>query len=121
VDTVEKELELRGPVRKNRWRTKEERRAIVEETMLPGASVARVARRHEVNANQVFGWRKLYREGRLETARFLPVKLANQDVLVKKDDAPGSGAIEIQLSKGTLRIFGSADVTTLRAAIECLI
>jgi transposase len=32
----------------------------------PGASVAVVARRHDVNANQVFHWRKLYREGRLD-------------------------------------------------------
>jgi hypothetical protein len=32
----------------------------VEETLVPGASVSRVARRHDVNANQVFHWRKLY-------------------------------------------------------------
>ena len=31
-----------------------ERRAIVEETLLPRASASRVARRHDVNANQVF-------------------------------------------------------------------
>ena len=34
-----------------------------------GASVARVARRHGVNANQVFYWRKQYREGRLGSVR----------------------------------------------------
>jgi Transposase len=32
---------------------------MVEETLLPEASVSRVARRHDVNANQVFYWRKL--------------------------------------------------------------
>jgi transposase-like protein len=37
-----------------------EKRRIVEETLMAGASVARVARRHGVNANQVFGWRRLY-------------------------------------------------------------
>ena len=37
----------------------------MEETLLPGISVSRVARRHDVNANQLFYWRKLYREGRL--------------------------------------------------------
>jgi len=50
----------------------------VEETLVPGASVARVARRHEVNANQVFYWRKLYREGRLGiriATPILPVKV----------------------------------------------
>ena len=38
---------------------------IVEETFVSGASVAAVARRHNANANQVFEWRKLYRQGRL--------------------------------------------------------
>ena len=48
-----------------RRRSVEEKRRIVEETLEAGASVARVARRHAVNANQVFYWRKKYREGRL--------------------------------------------------------
>jgi transposase len=47
---------------KRRMRSKAERRRIVEETLEPGASVARA---HGVNANQVFKWRTLYREGRL--------------------------------------------------------
>ena len=41
----------------------------MEETLAAGASVSRVARRHDVNANQVFHWRKLYREGRLGEQR----------------------------------------------------
>ena len=51
---------------KKHFRSKQERRAIVEETFRPGASVSAVARAHDVNANQFFGWRKLYKEGRLE-------------------------------------------------------
>jgi transposase len=38
---------------------------IVEETFVPGTSVAIVARRNDVNTNQVFGWRKQYRQGTL--------------------------------------------------------
>ena len=38
---------------------------MVQETFEPGASVARVAQRHAINANQLFLWRKLYREGLL--------------------------------------------------------
>jgi transposase len=55
-----------------RFRTKQERRQIVEETLQPGASVSVVARAHDVNANQVFHWRKQYGEGgstRLEIGR----------------------------------------------------
>ena len=46
-----------------------EKRRIVEETLAPGASVARVARAHGVNANQVFGWRRLYLAGLGEAQR----------------------------------------------------
>jgi transposase len=65
------------PSGKRRYRPKEERRQIVEETLQPGASVAVIARPHGVNANQVFHWRKLYREGRLDApppAQLLPVR-----------------------------------------------
>ena len=50
---------------KRSYRSAEERRRIVEETLAPGASVAKVARAHGVNANQVFAWRKLHRDGKL--------------------------------------------------------
>jgi len=50
---------------KRRRRSVQERRQIVEETLARGASVARVARAHGVNANQVFYWRTLYRRGLL--------------------------------------------------------
>jgi transposase len=42
--------------------------------------VALVARRYEVNANQVFAWRRVYRKGRLETvasAALLPVTISD--------------------------------------------
>src|SRR3982751_5015593 len=59
----------------------EKKRRIVEETLLPNASVARVARAHGVNANQVFFWRKLYQQGLLGPARpkaeLLPVQVAD--------------------------------------------
>jgi transposase len=112
---------------KKRRRTIQERRTIVEETLLPGASVSRVARRHDVNANQVFHWRRLYREGQLGSrtdTRLVPVKVANDrsEEAVKGDDfLPRSGTLEIKLAKGTLRIFGAVDVMALRAAIECLV
>ena len=45
-----------------------EKRRIVEQTLEPGASVAKVARAHGVNANQVFHWRRQYRQGPLGEA-----------------------------------------------------
>jgi transposase-like protein len=37
----------------------------VSRDLEPGVSVARVAQRHAINANQLLLWRKLYREGLL--------------------------------------------------------
>src|SRR5213595_2822142 len=54
-----------GAKPKRQYRPIEEKRRIVEATLAEGASVALVARAHGVNANQVFGWRKLYLAGRL--------------------------------------------------------
>jgi transposase len=99
----------------------------VEETLLPGASVSRVARRHDVNANQVFHWRKLYREGQLGSdaaAQLLPVKVANDrsnEAVPEENVLARSGTLEIKLSKGTLRIAGTVDMAALRVAIECLV
>src|SRR6266481_2132978 len=127
VDTSDQTLQVKIQGTKKRRRTVRERREIVEETLLPGASVSRVARRHDVNANQVFYWRKLYREGQLGSrtdAQLVPVKVANDRSVeaVKEDDfLPRSGTLEIKLLKGTLRVAGNVDVVVLRTAIECLI
>lgn len=47
------------------FRSRALKRQIVEETLEPGASVSRVARKYGVNANQVFSWRRLYQQGGL--------------------------------------------------------
>ena len=39
-----------------------EKLAIVRESLAPGASAARVARRHEVSPNVLYYWRKVYRD-----------------------------------------------------------
>src|SRR5438876_11584948 len=57
-----------GTLPKRQYRPIEEKRRIVEETLVEGASVARVALSHGVNGNQVFGWRKLYLAGQLSSA-----------------------------------------------------
>jgi transposase-like protein len=54
---------------------------IVEATLAPGASVARVSREFAVNANQDFAWRRAYKQGLLEGrgssgVAQLPVRIA---------------------------------------------
>ena len=126
VDTLSQSAAEGASKKKQRRRTIKERRDIVEETLVAGASVARVARRHEVNANQVFYWRKLYREGRLGITMatpLLPVKVKTERPTKRlPENGPllPSGTMEITFSRGTLRIAGSVDVLALRTVLECL-
>jgi transposase len=127
VDTSEQmTVEAASQVKKRQKRSVEEKRRIVEETLAAGASVARVARRHAVNANQVFYWRKKYREGRLGKGPFsklLPVTLSLSESTCGKPASWSSavGSLEIKLGKGTIRIAGNVDVVMLRTAIESLL
>lgn len=59
---------LTEPERRRR-RSVQEKLAIVQETLEPGATVSAVARRHGVNPNQVFAWRKQYQEGSLAAVK----------------------------------------------------
>jgi transposase len=129
VDTSEQVAIETTRQAKRRRRSVEEKWRIVEETLEAGASVARVARRHAVNANQVFYWRKKYREGRLgksQSSKLLPVTLS--DTSGSKSGQAGCasspfavGSMEIKLAKGTLRTAGIVDVVVLRTVIECLL
>jgi transposase len=49
----------------HRTYAQEFKQQVIRETLEPGMSVSIVARRHDINANVVFGWRKQYREGKL--------------------------------------------------------
>lgn len=113
-------------IAKRRHRSKLERRRIVEESLEPGASVAVIARAHGVNANQVFHWRKLYREGRLEATdlrtagtELMPVRIIEGSGEARPAHLY-SGAIQIELGRARLRIEGSVDPDTLRSILQQL-
>ena len=108
-----------------------ENRRMVEETLAPGASVARVARAHGVNANQVFGWRKLYLAGKLgeqkPEMKLLPVRV-RESLATPAAVEPGwadvakpqPSTIHIELKHVQIRIEGSADPALVRVLLECL-
>ena len=75
-----------GPERRRRW-TSAEKLRIVEESLAPAASVAEVARRHDVHLNLLHSWRRQVRTGKLGGAcgsemvpaggsRFVPIAVA---------------------------------------------
>jgi transposase len=118
----------RKPVR--RMRSVAEKTRIVEETFEAGVSVAEVARRHGVNANLLFSWRRQYTQGVLaprtrpaKAAKLLPVKV----IEAAPDPAPTPalpGTIEIEWPD-KVRVCVTGGVTTaqlstvLRALGQC--
>jgi transposase len=128
-----------GRKKAHTFRGVEEKRRIVEETLRAGVSISAVARSHGINANQVFQWRKLYRDGLLDVTanangmRWLPVavpedtgrKLAARSA-TSHSEAPSSavlcsGTIELTFDWGGLRIAGAVDRETLRTVLGCLL
>lgn len=92
-------------------------------------SVARVARAHGVNANQVFHWRRLYHQGLLDDDPgrdlLLPVRIRDAgDPAAPPATRPrraATGAIHLKLDRGQLRLEGSVDPVALRVVLECLL
>ncbi len=94
---------------------------IIAETLEPGSSVSLVARRHDINANQLFAWRRLYQEGSLGGGgAMLPVRVREPF----EESRPGStgpmGSMEIAIAEKRITTQGVVSVAMLRAAIEAL-
>jgi transposase len=102
-----------APGRRRRSWSLDEKRRIVDESLEDGASLAEVARRHDLNANQLFTWRRQFgveAAGPKNLAPILPVTIALETA--SEDSDPGSsGQIEIVLADGD-RILVWSDVET---------
>ena len=99
--------------RKRRAWTQDEKRRIVDESFADGASIAEVARRHDLNANQVFTWRRQIGGEPVapkELTPILPVTIVAEPAAEESDPA-SSGQMEIVLAEGD-RIIVWADVET---------
>ena len=116
---------------RRRYRTPQEKRQIVEQTLSSGMSVASVAREHGVNANQVFYWRKLYRAGQLgsggaeQQVRLLPVSVSDEQPAETEPEeatSPAPGVtINIEFPGRTLvSVEGAVDADIVRAVVESL-
>ena len=108
------------------------KRSIVEQSLAAGASVAVLARENGLNANQIFAWRKLYREGRLDvmehqSGTLLPVTVASppdEDAIAptsRPAPAPHGSVIRLELSAGHLVIEGRPDAATLQLLLTRLL
>jgi transposase len=108
------------------------KRALVAQTQAPGASVARIAREHGINANQLFKWRRQLLLGAGPRAPAEPSVSLVPVTLVAEEPGTTTGAgaaavgaapegrMEVVLAGGTVRIHGAADVATLQAVLASL-
>jgi transposase len=123
----------KGMSRKRRLWLTDEKRGIVAETRKAGASVSLIARRHDVNANMIFTWRREFdkqeRDRGAENASFVPAHVSAVGKLgarrsspaVPDPDANGEacarpvGRMEIVLAGGD-RVIADKDVSPVALA-----
>ena len=121
---------ITGPERRREW-PDAQKIAIVAEALEPGANVSEVARRHDMNPQQLFGWRKRWRAEAeaLIGARRMPSVPAFAAVAIEATSpvSPASvagaaqpGTIEISIGAATVRIRGAADAKTLAVVLKAL-
>ena len=114
-----------GRRRKRSW-PEALKREIVEATFVPGSSVSIVARQYDVNANQLFSWRRRYREkSRLLAAppppQLIPVTITAEPAAVAAQPSSLAEKIEIDIAgKYRVRIGGIVDGDALRRVLDVL-
>ena len=101
------------------------KREMVAETLTPGASVSIVARRHDVNSNQLFRWRRqLLPKAVVESGAMVPVAIAPDGGGLDRGRprrVDREGVIEIALGCGAqVLLRGEVSPKTLRQVIELL-
>jgi transposase len=116
-----------GSVRRRRW-SAAEKAAVVKETLAPGARVSDVARRWQVDAQQVYRWR--HRDGVTHRApigrndaaepAFVPIIT---DAMPLGEAAPAvlaSPVIEVRLAGAVVRVVSGLDDAQLTAVLRAV-
>ena len=111
--------------------SREYKRQVVETVLASPSSLARVAREHDLNHNQLSRWRREYQRGMYDppnaSPRLLPVCLDTDSVqeAAVPVAAPAtasmlSPALELHLPKGKVVIRGAMTAPLLRQVIEAM-
>ena len=102
------------------------KREIVAASLAPGASVSIVARQYDVNANQVFSWRKCYREDACAPSnstvpQLVPVVITAEQDAVAAQPPVVTEKIEIDVSgQFRIRVACGFDGQALRRVLDVL-
>ena len=92
---------------------------IIEQAIRPGMSMAGLAMRNQVNANQLRRWVQLHRrlEGGAPMPRLLPISVAPEQVVTESRATSG---IEIEINGAVVRVRHGVDAEALRTVLEAL-
>lgn len=111
------------------------KQALVERSLVPGASVAAIAQDAGINANLLFNWRRLHLQAAASAAAgdsrgpvLLPVTVVEPPpVLAASPPAastptarPPAGSIEINIRGTVVRVRGTVDEASLRTVLRAL-
>jgi transposase len=104
---------IEGPSGRRR-RTKAERARIAAESMMPGVTVADIARKHGTTRWQIYDWRKQIRKGNLvvpESVAALPMfaELVVDDTAAEAPLAVHGSDLEIVVGDVVIRVGGGVD------------
>ena len=113
----------RGPYRQH---STEFKRAVVAKSFAEGASVARLAREFNINANQVFNWRKQFSDlqgtvNENPAGALLPVTVMDMPAAADEHVLPTPGVIVLTVGVTQLRLEGSVDAATLAQVLARLL
>jgi transposase len=111
-----------GVERRRRW-TDAERLEILSEAFAPGATIAQVARRHDVSTGQIYTWRRKLLAS--SPAGPEPSALTFSEAVLVDDPTPTPSSvvpvIVIDLDRGKrISIFASASAALTTAALRAL-
>ena len=125
-DVTARRLEVITETGRRRWFSKDDKARIVEETLVPGAVVSEIARRHGLTPQQVFTWR---RQARRHDPRFVPAVVdamapvaaaGHERKTARRKAKLDVGGIEIEAEGVTIRVGRGADVAMIAAIVHAL-
>jgi transposase len=113
----------RGPYRQH---STEFKRAVVAKSFVEGASVSRLAREFNINANQVFTWRRQFADLQVSVnedpaVALLPVTVLDSAAAADDSVLPSPGVIVLTVGSAQLRLEGSVDGATLAQMLARLL
>jgi transposase len=126
VKAVQTEGKFRRPRRSFTQTFKQD---LVNQTLVPGASISGIALANGLNTNQLFTWRRqLLVPAPGRPAVLLPVEIAARDTmrvnmpadLTSAEPTPIGSHIEIAGTHATVRVHGHVDQSTLRTVLQWL-